>query len=650
MNTLKIRSKLYLVFALFTMPVLYLVYSIIATQNIAIDSTALELQGSQYLSSIRDLHYGLVGVDRGSISPAETLRRTEMEFGNGLDSADASRKVIASLGQDDDARAALRDLISKVGDTSALILDPDLDSFYVMDSVVVNIPDLIDRVFAITRLAAAIAGKETLLPDDKTEYLIEKGGLQTTAANLQSDYDHASKGSTDGSVKAHLESHYAAAAAVLQKLLTASDATVLQKTGQGDAGVVTRLGHDALLALRDLNRATAADLDRLLGQRIDGFMTERFTRLGIAFLLFLAVCVLGGRTVAKGIVWPVEAMIEAMTRLADGDHSVVVPGAGRTDEIGRMARAILIFEENMIRADHLTQEQERTKAEFEGQRSTLLQGVSEELERETNRLKQIVETTGQQFSAMAQSLSTSAEQTEKRTMAMGAATEQASANVETVAAAAGQLAQSIHDIGRQVEQSTRTAELAANQAKQTEVTVRSLSESSSRIGEVVKLISDVASQTNLLALNATIEAARAGDAGKGFAVVAGEVKNLANQTARATDEITQQVTAVQTATQQAVQAINGINARIAELQDIAATIAAAVNEQAVATSDIARNVRQASEGTRGVADSIGDITLVTKETAGLAREILDLTRRRNQAANAFIAQVFDMARSLRTAI
>ena len=314
-------------------------------------------------------------------------------------------------------------------------------------------------------------------------------------------------------------------------------------------------------------------------------------------------------------------MAQAMRRLAQGELSVEIPGLGRDDEIGAMAEAVKVFKDSMSRAESLAADQ---KAEYEQRerRSRAVAELTAGFDAAVSDLLRKVASAADQMQRTAQSMSANADQTNRQAASAAASTEQATANVETVAAAAEELSASIREIGGQVAQSARIARSASDDASRTNQLVDGLTQSSARIGEVVELINSIAGQTNLLALNATIEAARAGDAGKGFAVVAGEVKSLATQTARATEEIATQVANVQSATRNAVGAIAGIVARIGEIDQIAAAVAAAVDQQSAATDEIARNVQQAAAGTHEVSAAIGGVTSAAEETGSAATLVL----------------------------
>ncbi len=251
-----------------------------------------------------------------------------------------------------------------------------------------------------------------------------------------------------------------------------------------------------------------------------------------------------------------------------------------------------------------------------------------------------------QMEASARTMAANAEETSMQSTTVAAAAEEATVNIQTVAAAAEELSSSIAEIGRQVSHSAAIASSAMDEATRTNDMVQSLAEAAGRIGQVVKLINDIASQTNLLALNATIEAARAGDAGKGFAVVANEVKSLANQTAKATDEIATQIAAVQNATRDAVGAIGGIASTIGQINDISGGIAAAVEEQGAATQEIARNVQQAAMGTQEVTGTIARVSAAAFETGNAARDVLgsaeSLTRNSailNEQVDKFVREI-----------
>ncbi len=609
MLRLMVGPRLYLVFALFMAPIAYLIYSLISTQNVAMDSANQERQGNAYIQVLREAQFAILGIVPMSAATSTALSAAEANYGSGLDSADEVSKVIASLGKDDDARAALRDLISKVGDTSQLILDPDLDSYYVMDSVVVNMPDLADRIHAIVALAAEISAKDTLLADDKTEYLIEKGGLQTTAANLQSDYTHAYKGSIDGSVKANLDGFYIKLGALISRLLTSTDAVVLEKSGKSDAAAVSALRRETLVALHDLNVTAAADLERLLKNRVDGFMNDRWTKLGVTFAMFVIIFAFGGFQVVQCVVRPVEAMTSTMRALAKGDLSVMVPASDRGDEVGEMAAAIAVFKENSLSMQRMSDEAEVAKRQSQKERQEFTRGLADTFENKVHVAVDTVHSRAKAIITTASGLGHGVNRTSQRSLEAVEATRRTAEHVARLGASRDDLRTAITEVNLKVTEAAKLSTVAVDQAKATNDIVSGLAQAAGKIGTVVNLINSIASQTNLLALNATIEAARAGEAGKGFAVVATEVKNLAGQTAKATDDISTQIEGIQEATHKAVDAIGQICTVIQRLNDIATTVSTAVHVQEEATDKI-----------HGIVDLVaGDTTRFSQRFSDIAR-------------------------------
>jgi methyl-accepting chemotaxis protein len=374
----------------------------------------------------------------------------------------------------------------------------------------------------------------------------------------------------------------------------------------------------AMQKFRDLQIAEANQSDVVFDARgADGALHSMILS-GIAIVLAFAIAFL----LARAIVRPVKAMTAAMGRLSSGDMTAEIPGTERKDEIGEMSQAVLVFKNSMVEAERLRQDQERQKAEAAAQRKADMARLADQFEAAVGGIVKTVASAATELRASAQSMSSTAEETNKQAQAVASASNEAATSVQTVAAAAEELSTSVDEIARQITQSNDVASKAVREAETTNSEVAGLATAAQRIGDVVRLIEEIASQTNLLALNATIEAARAGEAGKGFAVVASEVKTLATQTGKATEEISGQIAAVQSATQNSVTAIKGIGETIRSISTISGTIAAAVEEQTAATREIARNVQQAAQGTSEVTENIVSVSQAANDTGAAAGQVL----------------------------
>jgi len=383
--------------------------------------------------------------------------------------------------------------------------------------------------------------------------------------------------------------------------------------------------------MRQAFNAYYAALHALIDHQIDGGKQEAAAAAGTygsawnwivaVLVLAAAMCAAAGWSIVSGVSSPIKRMTDAMGKLARHDLATEINGVGRKDEIGKMASAVQVFKDSMIEADRLKAEQEEAQRRAEA-RAKKMDELTRSFETSVGGVVQAVASQATQMESSAQSMSATAEETTKQASAVAAASEQSSANVQTVASATEELSSSISEIGRQVSHSSQIAANAVSEAGKANDMVQGLVSASQKIGEIVALINDIADQTNLLALNATIEAARAGEAGKGFAVVAAEVKNLATQTSKATEDISAQITSVQGATQDAVRAIGTIGKTIGEIDQIATAIAAAVEEQGAATQEIARNVEEAAKGTQEVSSNIGGVTEAANGTGAAAGQVL----------------------------
>lgn len=391
------------------------------------------------------------------------------------------------------------------------------------------------------------------------------------------------------------------------------------------------------------------DLAFVAGAYVDDIDAEFYgvlLRLSLVGGIVIFIATLSAWLINRDITISLGNLKVTMDRVARGDLAVAVVDADRRDEVGGMAGAVQVFKDNMVEAERLRAANEQVKAQAVADQKAALNRMADGFENKVGQTVGLLSAASTELEATAQSMTSTAERSNQQATTVASAAEEAGTGLQTVASAAEELTASIGEISRQVAQSAKITGQAVEDAKRTNMIVQALAQGAEKIGTVVGLISDIASQTNLLALNATIEAARAGDAGKGFAVVASEVKSLANQTGKATEEISAQVTQIQAATQEAVAAIRDISATVEAVSAIATTIAAAVEQQNAATSEIARNVQQTTQAARDVTEGISGVSRAASETGASAGQVLtsasNLSKQAEQLSsevNSFVAGV-----------
>ena len=411
----------------------------------------------------------------------------------------------------------------------------------------------------------------------------------------------------------------------------------MMKTFRGFEPSMVEIAQGVERLYSEAEAAEAATRDAVRTWMLIAFALSVVLVCGLSFLI--------GRSISNAL----ASMVSAMTRLAGGDVRLAIPGLGRRDEIGEMAGAVEVFKNNMIEADRLRAEQvaaERRQAE---QRKADMHELADAFEGAVGEIVETVSSAATELEASADTLTKAAERSQNLATTVAAASEEASTNVQSVSSASEELTSSVNEISRQVQESSRVASEAVDQAQKTNGRVSELSKAASRIGDVVELINTIAGQTNLLALNATIEAARAGEAGRGFAVVASEVKALAEQTAKATGEISQQISGIQAATQDSVAAIKEIGDTIGRMSEISSTIAAAVEEQGAATQEISRNIQHAATGTQQVSSNITDVQHGATETGSASTQVHSAAKSLSSESNRLKLEVGKFLNSVRAA-
>ena len=486
-------------------------------------------------------------------------------------------------------------------------------------------------------------GKQTLLADANAS----RKAYDTTMAKVRGDVpDQAA--SIDATV-AQVAQAFAACDPGVRAAAAATSAEENAKVAARLKAECDPLIEGAVAAqvrLTDGLIAYAAKASDDLTDRTDGTIRTVLLSVGAGLIATVAAALWIG---LQGLSRPISRLNAVMEAFARNDLSATTPGTARGDEIGAMARTVEVFKTNALEVNRMRAEQEARKQRAADERRQAMADLAAKFEASAGNIVSNVTSQATELEATAQSMAATAEETTRQSTTVAAASEQATQNVQTVAAATEELASSIREISRQVGQASAMISDGVHQATRSNEQVQSLTAAAERIGDVVKLISGIASQTNLLALNATIEAARAGDAGKGFAVVASEVKALANQTAKATEEIADQIKAIQEATQISAQSIRSVSRTISQVSETATAIASAVEQQGSATQEITRNVVQAAQGTQEVSGNIAGVSHAAQQTGAAASQVLASASELSKNGEVLKAQVVAFLREVRAA-
>jgi methyl-accepting chemotaxis protein len=437
---------------------------------------------------------------------------------------------------------------------------------------------------------------------------------------------------------------------IVKRFLAVNDEVVKMEQLKADIGARALKSASEATELMETAVSTAQENNRAAKEQVSAQVAWA-NRLNMGMAIIVMVSLIGAMAFSfLGVARPMTRLNGALGEMAGGNLNVVIPGASRGDEIGDLAKTVTVIREN---AEQKARDEVKAKLKQDEilatQRRAEMVRLADQFEGAVSEIVETVSSASTELEASAGTLTATAERSQELTTMVAAASEEAATNVQSVASSTEEMASSIAEISRQVQESARMAGEAVEQARTTNSRVGELSKAAARIGDVVELINTIAGQTNLLALNATIEAARAGEAGRGFAVVASEVKALAEQTAKATGEIGQQISGIQAATQDSVNAIKEISGTIEKLCEISSTIASAVEEQGTATQEISRNVQQAAHGTQQVSANITDVQRGAAETGSASSQVLSAAQSLSGDSNRLKLEVGKFLNSVRAA-
>ncbi|MDQ7248458.1 methyl-accepting chemotaxis protein [Dongia sedimenti] len=626
-----VAGKLALAIALFIVPAGFLSVLLYKSQQVNIDFGEKEAVGNHYLTALRTVHAALVDPTK-DIDPAAlkaTIAQADGAFGAEMEAAEQAQAAQAALDSKETARdtAALNALIVRVGDKSNLILDPDLDSYYMMDLVLLKIPALLDSVRASSQYAADNAGGDAPKIDAVAGFLKLTAALQATLNGARGSLDSAYKGNAEigndpKDLKERIDPAAQAMFQAVDQLLADFNASVLAggatPIAEGGFEADEAAARSAVLQFADIGSTAMGDL---FERRLANLRTDRYTQFAAAIASLAVAVLVVFLAIRLMVVRPIGTLTAAMERLAEDDTTVEVALVDRGDELGAMARAVAKFKIGIGKRMSLEAETRAENARREetfNAMQTLARSFDGEIKQALGEMVSRTSTLREASGVMGEAAATSGDRSNSVVELAGVA----AGNAQSISAAVEELSASIGEIGRQVHDAAESAETAAKDGAAAAEIVTGLTRTADSVAGILNIIRDIADNTNLLALNATIEAARAGEAGKGFAVVANEVKGLATRSARATEEIRAQIQAVQEISGSAAASITEIVGKLDAIHGAASGIAASVTQQNAATQEIARNVTESSKRQQEMAGLVGDVKSAAETTGAESSEVL----------------------------